>query len=73
MSHLGRRLDDPQASDEKDSIPSQIGSARELVQRNDGRQEVHEPLIITGHSLYCSFLAAVDAAWTRNLYPIDPH
>ena len=40
----------PQVSDEKDSIPSQIEAARELIEHNDHQHEVHEPLIIPAHS-----------------------
>jgi hypothetical protein len=52
----------PQASDEKDSIHSQIESAREFVQRSDGWHEVHDPLIIPGHCRSYIFLAPADAA-----------
>lgn len=56
----------PQASEEKDSIPSQITAARELIQRNEGWHEVHEPLVIPGHSRSYIFLA--EAARDMSVY-----
>lgn len=56
----------PQASEEKDSIPSQVKAARELIQRNDGWHEVGEPLVIPGHSRSYIFLA--DAAADMPVY-----
>ncbi|HUV74767.1 MAG TPA: recombinase family protein [Anaerolineae bacterium] len=56
----------PQASEEKDSIPSQLDSARELVARNEGWHEVHEPLVVGGHSRSYIFLA--DAAAEMPVY-----
>jgi len=55
-----------QASEEKDSIPSQIEAARELIQRSDGWHEVQEPLVIPGHSRSYIFLA--DAAADMPVY-----
>ncbi len=56
----------PQASEEKDSIPSQISAARELIERNERWHEVHDPLIIPGHSRGYIFLA--DAATEMPVY-----
>lgn len=45
-----------QASDDKDSIPNQVASGRDLINRNESWQEVHEPLIVPGHSRSYLFL-----------------
>lgn len=56
----------PQASEEEDSIPSQIDAARELIQRNEGWHEVHDPLVIPGHTRSYIFLA--EAARDMSVY-----
>ena len=55
-----------QASEEKDSIPSQISAAREFIQHNEGWHEIAEPLSIPGHSRSYIFLA--DAAADTPVY-----
>jgi len=55
-----------QASDEKDSIPSQIEAGRSLIERTDGWHEAQEPLVIPGHSRSYIFLA--DAAVDMPVY-----
>lgn len=45
----------PQAADEKDSIPTQIARARELIEHR-GWEEVHEPLVVPGHTRSISWL-----------------
>jgi DNA invertase Pin-like site-specific DNA recombinase len=45
-----------QAEETKESIPSQIQAARELIQSRDGWHEAHEPLIVPGHTRKYTFL-----------------
>lgn len=46
----------PQADEDKDSIPTQIASAREAIERN-GWDEVASPLVVGGYSRNYIFLA----------------
>jgi DNA invertase Pin-like site-specific DNA recombinase len=45
----------PQAADDKDSIPSQIERARNVIEQR-GWKETHEPLIVPGQSRNIDFL-----------------
>lgn len=56
----------PQACEEKDSIPSQMAGARELIQRNEGWHQLADTFMIPGYSR--NYILLADAAADTPVY-----